>query len=74
MSGQTTTGAAANASGSREHFARLKQMLREGRLGPGPKQRRYSPAATETSNLSWEEMAELGNQARTSPAPFRRGK
>jgi hypothetical protein len=74
MSGQTTTGTVANTSGSREHFARLKQMLREGRLGPGPKQRRYSPAAAESPELTWEDMAQLGNKGRSSAPPFRRVK
>lgn len=72
MSDHITTGKATNSFGSREHFARLKQMLREGRFGPGPKLRRYSPAAAEPFELSWEKMAALGSLGRSPSTPFRR--
>lgn len=71
MAKQTTQGATANASGSRKHFARLQQLMREGGLGPGPKERRFIPEFEDTTKLSWDEMASFGNSGRAT-SPFRR--
>ena len=67
MSIQTTKGQVANASGSREHFSRLKALLRDGAIGPGPKGRRYIPGANDGPGLSWDQMADLGNQGSRTP-------
>lgn len=73
MATKATTGTTTNASGSGNPFAKLKQMLREGRIGPGSNLRRYIPGLKDTSDLSWEEMAEIGNQGLHAP-PMRRSR
>ena len=65
------TSKATSGAGSRKHFTKLQMMLREGQLRPGPTGRRYLPGQPTESNLSWEEMAQLGNQ-NSLPAGLRR--
>jgi hypothetical protein len=65
------TSKSTNSAGSRKHFTKLQAMLREGQLAPGPRGRRYLPGQPAEGNLSWEKMAELGNQSRL-PAGLRR--
>ena len=64
---RTTAGKTSNERGASKHFTGLQRALEEGRIPRGSNDRRVIPDAADSTELSWTEMARIGNQGHRAP-------